>query len=69
MSHVAVRKHEGESFGSACASALMMINPTKNNRRNQFIDWLSLERQEKEGLAKRTAGSHSPSNAGETHRP
>ncbi len=47
MSHAAVRIHEGGSFGSTYASALMMANPTINNRRNQLIDWPSLERQEK----------------------
>ncbi len=37
-----------------------MTNPTINNRRNQLIGWPSLERQEKESPAKRTAGSHLP---------
>ncbi len=60
MSHAAVCMHERGGFWSIYASALMMTNPTMNNRRNQLIDWPSLGRKEKEGLAKRTAGSHLP---------
>ncbi len=54
MSHAAVLIHERGSFG------LIMINSAMNNHRNQLINWRSLEYQEKEGLAKRTAGSHLP---------
>ncbi len=39
---------------------MIMTNPTMINRRNRLIDWPSLERQEKEGPGKRTAGSHLP---------
>ncbi len=60
MSHVAACMHKRESFGPTYAIALMMTNLTMNNRRNQFIDWPSLGRQEKEGPAKRTAGSNLP---------
>ncbi len=52
MSHAVVRMHEKEGFGSKYASALMITNPTMNNRRNQLIDRQSLKRQEKEGPAK-----------------
>ncbi len=58
MSHAAVRMHEHGNFGSTYTSALTMGNPLMNNRRNQLSDWPSLDRQEKEGTAKRTAGSH-----------
>ncbi len=43
MSHAAVCMHERGSFGSTYASALMMTNPAMNNRRNQLIDWPSLQ--------------------------
>ncbi len=60
LSHAVVRKHERGSFGSTYISALMMTYPTMNNRRNQWIDWPFLERLEREGPTKRTAGSHLP---------
>ncbi len=45
MSHAVVRMHEREGFGSKYASALMMPNPTMNNRRNQLSEVQSLKRQ------------------------
>ncbi len=62
MSHAAVCMHERGSHigGSTYASALMMTNPTLNNRRNQLIDQPFLKRYKKEGPAKETAGSHLP---------
>ncbi len=57
MHHAAVCIHERGSFGLTFTSALMMTNPTMNNRGNRSIDWPFLERQ---GPANETAGSHLP---------
>ncbi len=75
MNHAAVRMHEGKSFGSTYASVLMMSNPTMNNRRNQLIDWPSLQRKvdcrftRRNGSILQNCRKSSPSSTGETGQP
>ncbi len=70
MSHAAVRMPGRGSFGSAYASALMMTNPTMNNRRNQLIDWLSdCLSTRRNGSRQRNCRKSSPSSAGEASQP
>ncbi len=55
--HAAVRLHERGRFGSTHASALMMTNPTMNNRSHQLIDWSYLQRKIVE-VTRRNGSSH-----------
>ncbi len=72
MSHAAVRMRERGSFGHKYASALMMTNPSVNNRRNQLINWLSLQTKvecrtiRRNGPIQRSHRKLSPSSAVET---
>ncbi len=72
MNHAAVRMHKRDSFGSTYASALMIMNPMMNNRRNQLIDWLSMQRKVDGRFTRRNGSSPkfcwqaSPSSTGET---
>ncbi len=68
MSHATASIHERENFGSTFDNALMMTNPTMNNRRNRSIDWPSLERQKK-GSSQQNCRKSSSSSANETNQP
>ncbi len=66
MKHAAIRMIERGSFETTYASALMMTNPTVKYRRNQLINWPSIQRKvdcrftRRNGPATRTVGSHLP---------
>ncbi len=65
MSHAVVRIHERGSFGSIFASALILTNPTMNNRGNWSIYWSSLEHLEKVS-SQQSCWKSSSSSSGET---
>ncbi len=58
---------ERRRFGLTFASALMMTNPTMNNRRYRLIGWPSLEHQRK-GFSQRNCRKVCSSSASETNQ-